>query len=346
MRFKLAETSVTLIATKMPAPLGLTYHQLYQNNFEEQQNCSNSANCTDGVHWIWVVMNDCVCDTRGVVSTLFGIASVFIWMMVGIPQMIQNCRHIQGMRGISVFLLAQWMLGDTTNLIGCILTKQLKVQIYVAIYYVSADCVLLIQYGAYLIHLYRKKNKPKQVLSQVVLCLSSLLLLSTYLLSFLLPDAHQLYNAKPASFNRPPARTLLYAVDQRPPFFYDQVDIIGYVVGIVSSLFYIGSRLSQIVKNYRLQSTAGLSVFMFILAVLGNLTYGVAILVRSLEEVYLVRHLPWIFGSLGVIALDLTLLTQFYRYRNIVFDILAKAPLIQVPDTDCEESYGNPIHVT
>lgn len=29
----------------------------------------------------------------------------------------------------------------------------------------------------------------------------------------------------------------------------DQVDIIGYVVGIVSSLFYIGSRLSQIVKN-------------------------------------------------------------------------------------------------
>lgn len=45
---------------------------------------------------------------------------------------------------------------------------------------------------------------------------------------------------------------------------------------------------------------------MFVLAVLGNLTYGVAILVRSLEEVYLVRHLPWIFGSLGVIALDLT----------------------------------------
>lgn len=45
---------------------------------------------------------------------------------------------------------------------------------------------------------------------------------------------------------------------------------------------------------------------MFVLAVFGNLTYGGAILIRDLDGVFIVRHLPWLVGSLGVIALDVS----------------------------------------
>ena len=43
---------------------------------------------------------------------------------------------------------------------------------------------------------------------------------------------------------------------------------------------------------------------MFLLAIFGNLTYGLAIIVRDLEGVYIIRHIPWLIGSLGVILLD------------------------------------------
>lgn len=43
---------------------------------------------------------------------------------------------------------------------------------------------------------------------------------------------------------------------------------------------------------------------MFWLAIFGNLTYGLAILVRELDSVYVIRHVPWLVGSLGVILLD------------------------------------------
>ena len=56
--------------------------------------------------------------------------------------------------------------------------------------------------------------------------------------------------------------------------------------------------------QYKRQSTEGLSLLMFLLAIFGNLTYGLAIIVRDLEGVYIIRHIPWLIGSLGVILLD------------------------------------------
>ena len=60
------------------------------------------------------------------------------------------------------------------------------------------------------------------------------------------------------------------------------------------------------ILQYKRQSTDGLSVLMFILAVFGNLTYGLSILVRQLDASYVLKHLPWLIGSLGVIFLDLS----------------------------------------
>ncbi len=48
----------------------------------------------------------------------------------------------------------------------------------------------------------------------------------------------------------------------------------GTVVGWVSSAFYVGSRVSQIVKNTQRRSAEGLSMSMFMAAIVANLLYG------------------------------------------------------------------------
>nr|XP_006814327.1 PREDICTED: SH3 domain-containing protein C23A1.17-like [Saccoglossus kowalevskii] len=80
----------------------------------------------------------------------------------------------------------------------------------------------------------------------------------------------------------------------------DLEDIFGYVFGITSSLFYLSARIPQILQNYNRQSVEGLSMFMFIISVLGNSTYGCSILMQSIENLFILRHLPWLVGSLAL----------------------------------------------
>jgi uncharacterized protein with PQ loop repeat len=44
-------------------------------------------------------------------------------------------------------------------------------------------------------------------------------------------------------------------------------------MGWLSALLYVGSRIPQLVKNYKNRSTEGLSIGMFLCAVMGNIFY-------------------------------------------------------------------------
>ncbi|KAK3104476.1 hypothetical protein FSP39_003011 [Pinctada imbricata] len=207
------------------------------------------TNCSTGVQFIYKVLGDCVTDTKGILSDAFGIASIAFWIIVSVPQMVKNCRNIQGVEGVSLGLILQWTLGDTTNLVGSILTKQLILQ-----------------------------------------------------------------------------------------NFRDEV---GYAIGVVSSIFYIGSRSSQLYKNYKRKSTEGLSLLMFWLAILGNLTYGLSILVRQLDAVFVIRHIPWLVGSLGVILLDASLVIQFKYYGSTdTIEEISRRPLLE-SEVDVENDVPN-----
>ena len=56
--------------------------------------------------------------------------------------------------------------------------------------------------------------------------------------------------------------------------------IFGSVLGWVMTCSYVGSRIPQLVKNYRRGMTTGLSLPMFVLLVLGSTTYVASIFVR------------------------------------------------------------------
>ncbi|XP_071110301.1 lysosomal amino acid transporter 1 homolog [Haliotis cracherodii] len=312
----------------MPPQYGWIIHSL--SNYEGSSS-NNFTNCSDGVQWVWVLMADCVHDWRGQASAVLGLLSMLLWMIVGIPQMVKNCRNLNGVAGVSFFLLAQWFAGDVTNLVGSILTHQLQIQVYVAIYYVAADVALLVQYVAYLCHKRKHTgNQDGENLVQPVLCVSGLFMFSS--LAFfknILPHSVTTgsYISNFAVTHHASGRNLL-ASNVGMKVFYSKVDETGYAIGVVSSLLYIGSRLAQIIRNYKLKSTEGLSKVMFVLAVFGNLAYGLAIIVHSVDGIFLIRHLPWIVGSLGVIFLDVTILIQFHYYEQRNFDSLSRAPLV------------------
>ena len=67
------------------------------------------------------------------------------WIACQAPQLIQNCKR-KSVAAISVWFLAQWLLGDIFNLVGSFLSDQLTTEKAVAILYVCLDCIICTQY--------------------------------------------------------------------------------------------------------------------------------------------------------------------------------------------------------
>ncbi|XP_055864198.1 lysosomal amino acid transporter 1 homolog [Biomphalaria glabrata] len=308
-------------------------------------NQSNSSACVDGIQWIFSITGDCCVTTREQVSAYLGLASICLWSFVGIPQLCKNMCHLAGMVGLSVLLILQWVGGDLTNLIGCILTKQNKFQVFLAIYFVVLDVFLLLQYVYYIC--WRKQNRNKGNIPpspKLAMCLMGIFVMSTTLIHNHLGSTSS-YDVKVdyESHLHRQTRTLLSLPSDKPGgnlFWQDPKNIIGYCLGVVSALFYLGSRVSQIYSNVRAQSTAGLSFLTFILAILGNLTYGGQIIILDWSRDYVVERLPWLLGSFGVVLLDCGILVQFTRYKHNVLmiteeqeSLLTREYLINADDT-------------
>ena len=71
--------------------------------------------------------------------------------------------------------------------------------------------------------------------------------------------------------------------------------VFGSMLGWVMTFSYVGSRVPQLVKNYRRGMTTGLSMPMFVLLVLGSTTYVASIFVRSASACWMLPAvaLPW-----------------------------------------------------
>ncbi|CAG8661783.1 27560_t:CDS:2 [Dentiscutata erythropus] len=105
----------------------------------------------DGQHyvrWIHFLFGSCVYGNQGIFSFILGFASIACWLCAQFPQIITNYRN-KSVDGLSLLFLMNWLLGDLANLVGCILTKQLPFQVYLAIYFCSVDFGLFFQYFYY-----------------------------------------------------------------------------------------------------------------------------------------------------------------------------------------------------
>ncbi|EFX05566.1 pq loop repeat protein [Grosmannia clavigera kw1407] len=106
----------------------------------------------------------------------------------------------------------------------------------------------------------------------------------------------------------------------------------GQIFGYFCAVLYLGSRLPQLLLNWRRQSTEGVSMLFFLFACLGNLTYVLSIFAheehrnyppgeaRRRYGRYLLVNLSWLAGSLGTLLLDMGIFIQFFMYQRIEDD--------------------------
>lgn len=118
-----------------------------------------------------------------------------------------------------------------------------------------------------------------------------------------------------------------------------RLDPLGQVFGYLCAAFYLGSRVPQLLLNYRRKSTEGVSMLFFLFACMGNLTYVMSIFAyepgcsrfesyddgrggcESGERAreygqYILLNASWLIGSAGTLVLDLVISGQFWIYRN------------------------------
>ncbi|KIX10015.1 uncharacterized protein Z518_01096 [Rhinocladiella mackenziei CBS 650.93] len=111
-----------------------------------------------------------------------------------------------------------------------------------------------------------------------------------------------------------------------------EFDMLGQIFGYLCAVLYLGSRLPQLLLNYRRKSTEGVSLLFFLFACIGNTTYVMSILAyspvcrdpgscrpgeaRNIYLRYIAVNASWIAGSLGTLLLDLAIFVQFFMYRN------------------------------
>ncbi|KAM0284806.1 hypothetical protein ACHAQH_001726 [Verticillium albo-atrum] len=121
----------------------------------------------------------------------------------------------------------------------------------------------------------------------------------------------------------------------------------GQVFGWLCAVLYLGSRLPQILLNYRRKSTEGVSMLFFLFACLGNLTYVLSIFAYDPHcgrhgcapghgyGRYILVNLSWLAGSMGTLLLDMGIFVQFFLYRKDEDD--------EYDDEDEEEVDGHSI---
>lgn len=111
-----------------------------------------------------------------------------------------------------------------------------------------------------------------------------------------------------------------------------QFDLLGQIFGYLCAVLYLGSRIPQLLLNYKRKSTEGVSLLFFLFACIGNLTYDMSIFAyspvcrdpdncrpgesKALYLRYIAVNASWIAGSLGTLLLDLAIFVQFFLYQK------------------------------
>lgn len=276
---------------------------------------------------VWIIMAPTILpalDAHGV-SGLTGSISICCWIVVFTPQILENVKRKSG-DGLSLAFLAIWLAGDLANLIGGIFQQVLPTMLILAVYYTMADVVLILQ-----VYYYRFSKARRASLLQVGE--------GGWSASHLSPATPLLDPPKPSEEQAmreiAPWKGYLYntlaivvvcligtvAWVMTPPSTKHsghqkkvEIDVAGQVFGWLCAALYLGSRLPQLVLNFRRKSCEGVSLLFFLFACIGNVTFCMSILAWSLEKTYLIANMSWLVGAFGTLLLDFVIFAQFFLY--------------------------------
>eukprot|EP00158_Paraphelidium_tribonemae_P009092 Partr_v1_DN28768_c1_g1_i1_m61801 putative PQ loop repeat len=94
--------------------------------------------------WIKMYFGECVYTQREIAALFCGFLSIGCWLCAQMPQVIKNFRA-RTAESLSGIFLTVWLLGDVSNLIGCIFIGEQPFQTYLGLYFVIIDTILVLQ---------------------------------------------------------------------------------------------------------------------------------------------------------------------------------------------------------
>jgi len=284
------------------------------------------------VQWIGSYFGACVYTPADIAGFILGLANIGCWLFVQAPQLYTNYKT-KTVEALSFWFLFTWLLGDITNLLGCIYTQQLPVQLYTAIYFCAIDSCLL---GQYLYYRYRNKsgdnapllaNKPSEDEAEVNRDTAEDDNRRRYALPvFVFGSLALMRFASPFVLATPIGHTSRVLLADEPSICGGGVStssaavMVGNVCAWVSGLLYFYSRVPQIQQTHKLKSVEGLSLPMFVMSTFGNIFYTLSIVIPTNNSslhgnTFWNATLAYLVGSVGPLGLSLIIYWQFWAYR-------------------------------
>ncbi|KAI0031055.1 PQ-loop-domain-containing protein [Vararia minispora EC-137] len=266
------------------------------------------------------------------ISSVLGWISIATWVVVYSPQIWENYKLKSG-EGLSVPFVMIWLLGDIMNLAGAMIAGLLPTVILLAAWYTLCDTILLVQ-----IYYYRWLHSRKRSLfvseDGARIAEETRPEDTTPLLTG--DNETHVAEKESVSFKKEilvystaigfvvATGIVAWAVSEhtrgekgggRPGRSEEVIEWRSQIMGWISAVLYLGSRVPQILKNFETKCE-GLSPGLFIFSIMGNATYAGSILVAGMTGKHLLINLSWLAGSALTIFLDVFVLGQFVRYRR------------------------------
>jgi uncharacterized protein with PQ loop repeat len=241
-------------------------------------------------------------------ANITGWLSIASWIVVFTTQIYQNFKGKSG-ESLSLWFLWIWLLGDVFNIAGIALENLLPTMLFLAVYYTIADMILIMQ-----VFYYRRLHRSDSMREEFDRLLEE---------HPRTPDG-EVRNLETADEDTTCClnpKFILTWTSVSLSFILYTVGMVKYLgvaqyMGWSSALLYIGSRIPQIRKNTRKQSTQGLSLYMFLFGIAGNSLYCASIFLQSTDKDYLMTNMPWLIGAGGTLFLDVFIGIQFLLYKS------------------------------
>ncbi|KAL9019629.1 MAG: hypothetical protein Q9185_003094 [Variospora sp. 1 TL-2023] len=306
-------------------------------------------------------------------SGICGSVSIACWIVVFTPQVIENFRRGSA-DGLSLVFIAIWLLGDVFNIVGTVLQGVIPTMTILAVYYTFADAVLLGQCLYYRGFTpsdaqpssnedtiadeaneespllsdanTRGRSSSRPAVADAELSLSkhststlrTILFNTTALILVCAAGvagwAVSMGSARSKYPQQGQDTSTITTMESEAVRF----DLWGQVFGYLSAVLYLGSRVPQLLLNYRRKSTEGISILFFLFACVGNLTYVLSIFAYEPQcakparayggsqceqgewereyKKYILVNTSWLIGSAGTLLLDCMIFVQFWIYRK------------------------------
>ncbi|KAG5978334.1 hypothetical protein E4U55_006234 [Claviceps digitariae] len=304
------------------------------------------------------------------ISGICGSISIACWVIVFTPQLIANWRSGSA-EALSIQFVIVWLIGDVFNIAGAVLQGVLPTMIILAVYYTLADVVLLGQcfyYRGFTLRDEPLTTTPKPSPAHDMngnANEETALLGPTYHAERRGSDWTGLSPAVPhishIEATPPPPTTLQTVVwnasivimvcaagilgwligektktgERKPSIGGEDAltfSVWGQFFGYLCAVFYIASRVPQLILNYRRKTTEGLSMLFFIFACLGNVMYVLSIFAYDprcehaecksgeagrIYGKYILVNLSWLAGAFVTLLMDLVVFGQYFYYNSV-----------------------------